>query len=80
MANSRGAKGASNNDFPSDTTKGKLPIITIKKMTKDSVAIARTPQGDTIWRNTGSRSRGGVFYHPRDSSGKPKDRRYVKHD
>ena len=79
MASSRGAKGLSNGGNP-DSTKGKLPIIQIKKMTKDSVAIARTPAGDTIWRNTGSRSKGGVFYHPRDASGKPKDRRYVKHD
>ena len=73
-----GAKGSSNNDFPTDSTRGKkeLPVITIKKMTKDSVAIARTPDGDTIWRNTGSRARGGLFYH---KAGKG-ERKYVKHD
>ncbi len=77
----RGAKGGYD-DNPSDTTKAKklkeLPTITMKKMTKDSVAIARTAQGDTIWKNTGSRSKGGVFWHPKDESGKPKDRRYLE--
>lgn len=76
----RGAKGSYNNgDNPNSSSKGKLPIITLKRSrpSLDSAAVAMTPHGDTIWRNTGSRARGGVFWHPRDANGKPKDRRYL---
>ena len=81
MANQRGAKGAYNGGNP-DSTKGKLPIFHVgrKAPAKDSTAIGITMAGDTVWRNTGARSKGGEFYHPRDAQGKPKGRRYVKRD
>jgi hypothetical protein len=87
----RGGKGASYNDEPVDSTRGKLPtrpakgelptfIVHKNKPSKDSTAIGRTEDGDTVWQNTGSGSRGGRFYHPRSKkTGQVEDRRYVKH-